>query len=358
MSANPSARAATARAATESESPLRVGELFVLGFRGETVPPWLQDFARRFGLGGVILFDYDVGTRRYERNVRDPVQVRALCAEVAGLPTHPLVLVDQEGGKVRRLKESRGFAPLPSALAFARLPPEEQQRLARAAYAELRALGIHYNLAPVIDFNLNPDNPDIGAVERSYAADAATVRHCAEVVADAAREAGLGLCLKHYPGMGGARTNSHHELTDLSDCLDSQQLALFDALAPDLPGSAILVSHGMVDSWEPGVPVSVSPVALGALRARLPQVLLISDDLQMQGLQRRFNTREACLRGLAAGLDLLLIGNNLLDEEAQAVAIAEALEQAIAADGALARRAAESLHRVRARKQALAPDGA
>ncbi len=328
-----------------------IGELFVLGFRGETVPDWLRRFAHRFGLGGALLFDYDVGTRRYERNVRDPAQVRALCAELAALPSAPLVMVDQEGGQVRRLKEARGFAPLPSAWAFNRLPRAERQALADAAYAELRSLGIAWNLAPVIDLNLNPANPDIGAVERSYSAVPDEVRANVAVLADAARKVGLGLCLKHYPGLGGARTNSHQELTDLSDCMDDGQLALFHELAPTLPGQAVLVSHGIVDPWEAGVPVSMSPVALAALRERLPEVLLLSDDLQMEGLQRRFATGEACRRGIAAGLDLLLIGNNLRDESAQAESFAESLAVDVTADVALAQQAAQALARVRRRKR-------
>ena len=225
------------------------------------------------------------------------------------------------------------------------------QALADAAYAELRGLGIAWNLAPVIDLNLNPANPDIGAVERSYSADPMEVRANAAVLAEAARKAGLGLCLKHYPGLGGARTNSHLELTDLSDCLDDRQLALFHELAPALPGQAVLVSHGIVNPWEAGVPVSVSPVALGALRQRLPDVLLLSDDLQMEGLQRRFATGEACRRGIVAGLDLLLIGNNLRDESAQAGSFAEALAEAVTADAPLARHAEQALARVRRRKR-------
>jgi beta-N-acetylhexosaminidase len=328
-----------------------VGELFVLGFRGYRVPPWLRDFATRHGLGGVLLFDYDVGTRRAERNVESPAQLRALCAEVAALPSRPLVLVDQEGGRVRRLKEARGFAPLPSARAFNRLPPAERRALARRAYAELRALGVDINLAPVVDLDLNPDNPDIGAVERAYSADAAAVRANALLLAEVARDCGLGLCLKHYPGLGGATTNSHDALTDLSACLDETQLALFHELAPALPGQAILVSHGIVAQWEPGVPVSMSPVALGALRRRLPDALLLSDDLQMQGLQRRFASAEACRRGIAAGLDLLLLGNNLLDERAQAADFAAGVAAAARQHPALGTLAAAALARVRARKR-------
>jgi beta-N-acetylhexosaminidase len=329
-----------------------IGALFVLGFQGTSVPDWLRDFAAAYGLGGAILFDYDVATGRYERNVRDPAQLRELCAELAALPSGPLVFVDQEGGKVRRLKDVYGFAPLPSALEFNALPLAQRRAVVRRAFAELRALGISYDLAPVVDLNLNPANPDIGAVQRAYSADPDEVRANVAVLDAAAREVGLGLCLKHYPGLGGASASSHETLCDLSGCLDEAQLALFDELAPGLSGSAILVSHGIVNQWEPGLPVSMSPVALGELRRRLPDVLLISDDLQMQGLQLRFGTGEACRRGIAAGLDLLIIGNNMLGEADRAAAFAEALADAAAADAHLARQAEAAWGRVAERKRA------
>ncbi len=87
-----------------------IGELFILGFFGKVVPEWLQQFAARYGLGGVILFDYSCQTRQYDNNIESPDQLRGLCAEIARLPSGPMVFIDQEGGLVRRLKEGKGFA--------------------------------------------------------------------------------------------------------------------------------------------------------------------------------------------------------------------------------------------------------
>ena len=89
----------------------RVGELFILGFNGKSIPPWLREFERRFGLGGAILFDYDCKSRKYENNIYSPGQVTELCLEISNLPSRSLLFVDQEGGKVRRLKDGLGFAP-------------------------------------------------------------------------------------------------------------------------------------------------------------------------------------------------------------------------------------------------------
>src|SRR5258705_10815342 len=90
---------------------MSVGELFILGFFGKTLPAWLKEFAVRYGLGGVILFDYSCQTQKYSNNIESPEQVRALCAEISALPSAPMVFIDQEGGLMRRLKQGRGFAP-------------------------------------------------------------------------------------------------------------------------------------------------------------------------------------------------------------------------------------------------------
>lgn len=332
---------------------LSIGELFILGFKGFTVPKWLHLFAESFGLGGVILFDYDVGTQRYKRNVHDPGQVRSLCGEIAGLASSPLILVDQEGGKVRRLKESLGFAPLPSAHDFNRLPPAEKNSIILRSYEEMKGLGFSYNLAPVIDLNLNPCNPDIGKVLRAYSERADEVRANVAILNETARATGLGLCLKHYPGLGGAATNSHNETTDISSTLNDAQIELFHDLAPTLHGQAILVSHGIVNQWEPGLPVSMCATALEALRNHVPEALLISDDLQMRGLQMKMNTRNACIKGIGAGLDLLLIGNNLMDESNALPEIANDLAQTAQADAALFGRIKDAILRVQSRKRLL-----
>jgi beta-N-acetylhexosaminidase len=343
----------TATVTDPSPGKPRVGELFVLGFRGPAIPEWLREFEREFGLGGVILFDYNCQTRAYENNVQSPEQVRALCHEISRLPSKPLLMVDQEGGKVRRLKEKLGFAPLPSAKAFNKLSAQEKRRLAVASFKEQRGLGFHYDLMPVIDLDYNPANPDLGAVERAYTADIAELRADVEILSQAAREAGLGLCLKHYPGLGAAKVNSHEELTDLSGLVPDEQIELFYELGRDLPGQTVLISHGILREWDPRYPVSMSPSGLRRLREKLPEALLISDDLQMQGLQKMLPSREASTQGIRAGLDLILIGNNLMAEDGFCLDFARHLAQSAATDAALEKRCFESVNRVQRAKREL-----
>ena len=325
-----------------------VGEHFVLGFRGFAIPEWVREFEREFGLGGLLLFDRDV-ERGGPRNIESPAQVRALCAEIHALASRPLVFIDQEGGKVRRLKPAAGFRELPSAADFARLPPAEAHRIAAASFAEMKQLGIDFDLAPVVDLNTNPDNPNIGALGRSFSADPAEVRRCVRILSGAAQAVGLGLCLKHYPGLGGATTDSHLALTDISAVSDAER-ELFVSLCEETFGSAILISHGIVRAWDERWPVSVSPTAIASLRAALPEALLVTDDIQMKGLQAVCTTEAASLRALSAGVDLLCIGNNLLVQQDECLRVAAQLRAELSADPALAARLASSRDRIARRK--------
>ena len=325
----------------------------MLGFNGLQLPEWLRQFEARFGLGGVILFDYDLSTQCHGRNVQSPEQVRQLCQSIARMKSKPLVFVDQEGGHVRRLKEETGFAPLPAAKEFSALPLAQKEELARTSFQEMRGLGIHYNLAPVADLEVNPESPDIGSLGRAFSGKPEQVRENVRLLNRIAGEVGLGLCLKHYPGLGSATINTHRNLTPLPH-LQPEETALFHELGAEINGSAVLVSHGIVDRWEPGVPVSISSVAIGHLREHLPDVLLISDDFQMEGLRDYAGTGHACEKGLAAGLDLLLIGNNLINEERRAKRIAERLSQKLIDEPALAQKARQAYARIQSRKQRFA----
>jgi beta-N-acetylhexosaminidase len=330
-----------------------IGELFILGFFGKTVPVWLKQFAARYGLGGAILFDYSCRTQQYDNNIESPEQVQRLCREIAALPSGPMVFIDQEGGLVRRLKEASGFAPLPSAKEFNNLAPDEKRMILTASFAEMRRLGIHYDFAPVIDVDYNPDNPNIGKVKRSFSADIAEVEASALLASEVAQAHRIGLCLKHFPGIGGAVVDSHQEFMDISGALRGEQEELFYSLAPRMFGDAVLVSHAIVRQWDKDRPMTLSAVGLGRLRKRLPDTLLITDDMQMQGLQKAKGTREASLQSLKAGMDMLCIGNNLFDQEQEMAAIAEYVEQSLGDETLSGSAIEKSIARVAKRKALL-----
>ena len=327
----------------------------MLGFRGLELPAWLREFEARFGLGGVLLFDRDLENPGMLRNVESPAQLEALCASVHALPSRPLVCIDQEGGRVRRLKTERGFADLPSARALAAMDDAAARAAVEPSYREMRALGIDVVLAPVVDLDTNPDNPNIGALERSFSARPEEVRRCVRLFAEVARAAGLLLCLKHYPGLGGATTDSHLDLTDVTGTNAPEQEALFRELAGEIPGNAVMLSHGIDRDRDAEAPASISPRVIAPLRAALPDTLFVTDDIQMEGLRAICSTLDACERALRGGADLLCIGNNLQAEQEECLEAAVRVATRCEEDPELAVRVADARGRVAERKRAVAP---
>jgi beta-N-acetylhexosaminidase len=332
---------------------LQIGELFMLGFRGRRIPQWVHNFAQEFGLGGVILFDYDFIDKKYERNIFNRAQVKQLCEEIHSLPSHPMIFIDQEGGKVRRLKEQYGFVPLPSAREFGRLTTSERLRFLRESYTQMHDVGIDVNLSPVVDLDINPDSPDVGSAERSYSAEPTVVEECVNLLVEVGGSVNLKLCLKHFPGTGGAKVNPHDHVMDLSDCLTNTQVNVFRTLLARVP--MVLFSHGIVTQWEKGTPVCLSSSAVSKVRGWESNVYILTDDLQMQGIQQLMSTGEACQKAVRAGADLIIISNNMKDEQRQMPGFARDLRSACAKDTFMRAHAEASINRTRKLKANRAP---
>ena len=178
----------------------------MIGFAGHSVPAGLRELAAEFDLGGVVYF---------ARNVVDPPQVAELSREVASLARDwPLwISVDQEGGRVARLKAP--FTEWPPAITLGRSGDEAlAARFARALAAELAAVGINLDHAPVLDVHTNPANPVIG--DRALAERAEDVARLGAVVIRTLQEAGIASCGKHFPGHGDTSVDSHNELPSSS----------------------------------------------------------------------------------------------------------------------------------------------
>ena len=163
---------ASAVSGAEPGLDVKAGQMIMVGFRGLSVTdehPIARDIRERH-IGGVILFDYDVPSRTYGRNIESPKQLKALTASLqqrAGIPL--FVAVDQEGGKISRLKEKNGFPPTLSQKRLGTQDDVEENGAAGGDYGKtLAGLGINLNFVPVVDLDLNPENPIIGKLERSF----------------------------------------------------------------------------------------------------------------------------------------------------------------------------------------------
>jgi beta-N-acetylhexosaminidase len=272
--------------------------LLIVGFPGRDVDGELGKLVER-GVSGVVLFS---------RNVGSPVEVRELTRKLklrAGRPL--LTAIDQEGGKVARLRE--GFTPLP---AFRQLGASGDAGLAREFGAligsELAAVGIDWNFAPVLDVDTNPRNPVIGA--RSLSRSPAEVARLGLAFAAGLMDAGVAPCAKHFPGHGDTLQDSHFGLPRLPHArerLDRVELVPFAAAAAaNIP--SIMTAHVVFEALEPELPASMSEKLVGGvLRRALGYTgVVVTDDLEMKAIADNYAIEEVTLRGLAAGVDAFL----------------------------------------------------
>lgn len=342
------------------QPPVRdmIGQMLLVGFRGTSVDrasPILRDI-REHNLGGVILFDRDVQLQSAERNIQTPEQVRALTASLQASARIPLfIAVDQEGGRVRRFREERGFAPSPSAKAMGQGSPEQTRLEGERTGKLLADLGVNLNFAPVADVDINPQSPAIGALERSFSADPDLVALHAHAFCRGLLRQGVLPCLKHFPGHGSASADSHLGLTDISKTWTPAELRPYEMLIPLKASPLIMTGHLFLRQLDDAFPSTLSKAVLtGLLRQRLGfGGVIVSDDMQMRAIADHYGQAEAILLAVEAGVDVLVFGNNLdYDPEIVPKAI-DILVKAVE-DGRLsAERIAASYQRIQAAKEQL-----
>jgi beta-N-acetylhexosaminidase len=277
------------------------GQVLVVGFPSEGPPAELRALARSGALGGYILFKRNVGTMD---------EVAALVAElVAGVPAERplLVAVDQEGGRVARLKAP--VLPLPPMLQLASLGDASLVRRAASALGrQLRALGFTMDFAPVLDIDTNPKNPVIG--DRAFGRDAATVIEHGLAFSDGLLDAQVLSCGKHFPGHGDTFLDSHLALPRLAHeraRLEAMELAPFRAARGRVP--SLMTAHIVFEALDPDVPATLSSrVITELLRRELGyDGVVISDDLEMKAVADHYETGDAACRAIAAGCDTVLV---------------------------------------------------
>ncbi|HBI15120.1 MAG TPA: beta-N-acetylhexosaminidase [Desulfobulbaceae bacterium] len=335
---------------------LALGQLFMVGFAGLSVDarhPVVEDITRH-GLGGVILFDRDLHGAR--RNIESAEQLRELTAALQGYARIPLfIAVDQEGGRVCRLKEEDGFpTSLPAKLLGDEADPARTRIYAERMAASLAACGVNLNMAPVVDLDLNPANPIIGRFLRSYGSGAGQVASHASAFIAAHHHHGIACCLKHFPGHGSAAADSHLGFVDNTEQWRPVELDPFQQLIDAGYADSVMTAHVVnrqLDSS--GLPATLSaPVISGLLRERLGFAgVIISDDLQMRAISDQWSYAEAVQNALLAGVDLIIVCNVLAwEEDATGLGI-RAVEELLAAGRISERQVRDSLRRIAILKQ-------
>jgi beta-N-acetylhexosaminidase len=280
----------------------RVGQRFAIGFEGKTASADAKALVREFGVGSVILFG---------RNVEAPEQVAELVRELqetarsAGHDQPLLVCVDQEGGRVARMREP--WTPWPAARAVGRTGSEESAHAVGKALAdELRPCGVSVDFAPCVDVDTNPANPVIG--DRSFGDDPDLVGRMGAAMIRGLQEGGLAACAKHFPGHGDTSLDSHHDLPVVEHSrrrLEDVELRPFRR-AVEAGVAMVMSCHVLVRELDAERPGTLSPAVVGLLRKDLGfRGVVPTDDLDMKGVAKHWRPARIAVMAAQAGCDLL-----------------------------------------------------
>ena len=313
------ASAAQPAAGLPADSLLRrqAARMLMVGFRGDSVTEHSDAarYVRDLHVGAIILFDVDLtGSATIgSRNVTSRERLQRLTAQLRRWADEPLLIaLDQEGGRVARLKPQYGYEPLPSARRLGQVDSEDSTRHYAARCAtQLAQSGVNVNLAPVVD--LDKGCSGLGGIDRCYAADPATVvRHAAWFV-DEHRRRSVACTLKHFPGHGSATGDSHWGFVDVTTTWQPQELEPFRRLIADGHADLVMTAHIFNRDIDPDYPATLSARTIdGLLRQQFGfDGVVVTDDLYMDAILARYDIADALVLAINAGADLICVGNNI-----------------------------------------------
>lgn len=294
----------------------KIAQMLMIGFTGgEIAPsnPVVRDIRDR-GVGGVYLIDYSTPATAQYSNVRSPEQLKALTSSLQGLakgwPMPLLIGTDQEGGQVVRLKTKYGFPATVTQQYLGylnKLATTRQYALTTAK--TLSSNGLNLNFAPVVDVNTNPNNPVIGRVGRSFSADPSIVANHSLEVIKAHHEQGVMTTLKHFPGHGSSRSDSHLGFVDVTGTWSKIELQPYSKIIAAGQCDLVMTAHIFNSNLDSSLPATLSKATVtGLLRGQLGYYgVVISDDMQMKAISSRYTLEQALRLSINAGVDIITL---------------------------------------------------
>ncbi|MDD5157685.1 glycoside hydrolase family 3 N-terminal domain-containing protein [Sulfurimonas sp.] len=300
----------------DGELKKMIGRMLVVGFEGESLNDnnkIIKDI-KNYELGGVILFDRFYNDKTKIKNISSPEQLKSLTSTLNSSAIKPLLIaVDQEGGKVTRLKPAYGFGATPSAKVVSELSDYETKNIYTALANTLHEAGINCNFAPVVDLALNPENKVIYGLNRSYGSDGKTVTRYAKIFMDAQKNKQIISVLKHFPGHGSSLDDSHKGSVDISKTWSTVELEPYITLINSGDADMIMTAHVFNSNLDAKYPATLSyNTNTKLLREKLGfNGVIISDDMQMGAISSSFSLQESVALAINSGVDMLLFGNQL-----------------------------------------------
>jgi len=292
--------------------------MLMVGFHGTSAKPDSQicQDIKKYDLAGVILFDFNPVDKSKPKNIANRAQLKKLTAQLQACSRdHKLLIaVDQEGGKVQRLKSQYGFyGKFPKAVDVSKLSGKEINQVYGAMAKELKSVGINYDLAPVVDLAINPRNHVIYGLGRSYGADPGRVVRMAWVFVTNMRRQRVVTSLKHFPGHGSSTGDTHKGFVDVTQQWKKVELNPYQIMIEKDRADTIMVAHVFNRRLDANYPASLSAKTVnGLLRQKMHFTgVVITDDLQMGAISKKYGLKNTLKLAINAGDDILLFGNQI-----------------------------------------------
>ena len=292
----------------------KIDQLFIVGFRGMTfdTAPEAQKMLSETNVGGVILFDYDTPTKSYDRNIKTKPQTVSLIKDLQSHAKTPLFIsIDEEGGKVSRLKRVSGFTPILSASKLSLKSDKQVQAIAKGLGVVLSGYGFNMNFAPVLDVNVNKKSPAIGAVGRSFSHLQSVVTRKGIAFSKGLEQSNIVPVGKHYPGHGSAVGDTHKGFVDITKTFKEYELAQYKkACESGIP--SIMVGHLYDSRVDNKYPATLSKAHMDRLKSLgCTSQVFITDDVDMKALTQEYSRHDILVNAFNAGIDIVIASNNI-----------------------------------------------
>lgn len=335
---------------------IKIGQMLLIGFPKAQVDTLVLEEIRKGKVGSLIIFEKNIPAKNSFIALK---RITWTYQQAAPIPL--FISIDQEGGRVNRLKEKYGFPRSITAEAMGNGGTLDSVRFyGEATAATLAGLGINLNFAPVVDLASNPDNPIIARYGRAFSANEDTVALMAKEFIKAHRKFNVLTSLKHFPGHGSSKDDTHLGIADVTNTWEARELKPYEALIDSGYADAVMTSHIVNKKLDAGGnPGTLSADILGGiLRKQLHfHGVVFTDDMQMHAITKHYGLEDAIRMAIQAGVDIMTFSNNISGSDQRTVDKVHAIIRGMVEKGVITEaRIDESFDRIMRLKKQLVVD--
>jgi beta-N-acetylhexosaminidase len=322
-------------AQTRDSLDIKIGQMILIGLPQARVDSTVLKEVAQGKVGSIILFEKNIPTKNSFHELK---KITWTYQRAAPIPL--FIAIDQEGGKVNRLKEKYGFPRSLSAAKLGKYALDSVRFYGETTAATLAGLGINVNFAPVVDLASNPTNPIIATKERAFSANADSVALFAREFIKQHRKLGIVTALKHFPGHGSSKDDTHLGIADVTNTWNESELNPYQRLIDSGDIDAIMTAHIVNKKLdEKGLPGTLSKkITNDLLRDKLHyNGVVFSDDMQMHAIAKHYALEDAILLAINGGVDILTFSNNIAGSQERAADKVHAIIRKFVEEGKISR---------------------